>query len=310
MCKDDNDCNSILNGECSEDKKCRCKRDYAEYNNTSCAPLLGAYCSVDKLCALHNSICINNIYHLGMSCQTDETCEILLYSHCSNGTCVCRGGYAMVNETSCAPVLGEYCRRNQQCAPLNSQCVDNICLCKNDYVLQSDNKCVAKYLELSCKEDDDCNQVKFSICSYDKKCRCNTNYVALGITKCIGFIGEYCDKNEECISYNTICINNKCQCPPGYAAKSKQECDLVTSVYRCNDNSDCGDPWHNKCSAEKICVCNSNNISINKSTCSPLLNGYCWTDRQCAVANSFCFDYRCKCNHTFVPVSKNLCLPL
>lgn len=78
-----------------------------------------------------------------MSCQVDETCETILYSHCSNRQCICKGGYAMFNETSCAPVLGEYCRKSQQCASLNSQCIDNICLCKTDYLLQFDTKCVA-----------------------------------------------------------------------------------------------------------------------------------------------------------------------
>lgn len=84
---------------------------------------------------------------------------------------------------------------------------------------------ITEYLGQSCKENDDCNKIKFAICSHDKKCVCNLNYVALGIRKCIALIGEYCDQDEECITYNTICINNKCQCPARYATESKRECE-------------------------------------------------------------------------------------
>lgn len=60
-CRDDNDCKTIPNGKCSEYKKCSCKDNYAQYNNTSCALLLGEYCSKDKLCAPLNSSCTNNV---------------------------------------------------------------------------------------------------------------------------------------------------------------------------------------------------------------------------------------------------------
>lgn len=84
----------------------------------------------------------------------------------------------------------------------------------------------------------------------------------------------------------------------------------VGLLYTCSENLDCGDPWHNICSGDKKCICNNNNIAINKFTCLPLLEGYCWVDHQCVTKNSKCFDYRCKCIQSFRAVSDNLCVPV
>lgn len=79
--------------------------------------------------------------------------------------------------------------------------------------------------------------------------------------------------------------------------------------YSCDRVLDCGDPWHYTCYADKKCRCKNNHFSINRSTCSPGLKGYCWNDSQCNIHNSTCVDFHCKCIDKFVGVSNNLCLP-
>ncbi|XP_057338529.1 prion-like-(Q/N-rich) domain-bearing protein 25 [Microplitis mediator] len=412
-CKDSNDCIDILNSECSVRKKCECMSNYAEYNMTVCRPLLGSYCSKSQECATINSICSNNIcecgngliefsnnkctsHFIGKHCMINEDCEKILGSKCVNNNCTCKDNYAMVNTTACAPLLGEYCKSSQQCAPDNSICYNSKCQCDSNYVRQFNNICIPKAgrLNTSCDRDDDCVHIKYAVCSADQKCFCRSNYVALGDHKCIALIDEYCDSDEECISYNTVCIHNKCQCAKTFVMTTKYQCDHILLgstchkddncdvriknsvcsidntcvcrenyyalnrfecvpflngyclnndecrfnhsvcvenkcqckhnfqfvsetqckpidyLYECNEDLDCGDPWHIKCFSDKKCRCNPNNFIINRSTCVPLLRGYCWRDSQCIVTNSVCIDYQCKCKSNFMAVSGNLCLPV
>ncbi|XP_057335566.1 rh5-interacting protein-like [Microplitis mediator] len=412
-CKDSNDCIDILYSECSVSKKCECMSNYAEYNITACGPLLGSYCSENRQCATLNSICSNNIcvcgdglieysnnkctsHFIGKYCMIDKDCEEILDSKCENNDCACKDNYDMVNTTACAPLLGEYCKNNQQCAPANSICNNNKCQCDSDYVRQFNNKCLPKagHFKISCYKDDDCVSIKYAKCSIYQKCVCQLSYVAHGVDKCIALIGEYCDSDDECISNHTVCIDNKCQCAKKFAMRTKYQCDHISLgktclkddncdvgiknsvcsidnicvcrenyyalngfecvpvlheyclnndecrfnysvcvenkcqckhnfqsvsasqckpidyLYVCNDDLDCGDPWHIKCFSDKKCRCNSNNFLINRSTCLPLLKGYCWRDSQCFVPNSACIDYHCKCKQNFMAVSSNLCLPV
>ncbi|XP_057333973.1 neurogenic locus notch homolog protein 1-like [Microplitis mediator] len=410
-CKDSIDCIDILYSECSVNKKCECISNYAEYDISACGPQLGSFCSEIRPCATPNSICSNNIcvcgdglighsnnkctsHYIGKYCMVEEDCKEILNSKCVNNDCACKDNYDMLNTTACAPLLGEYCENNQQCAPANSICNENKCQCDLDYVRRFNNKCIpeAGHFKISCYENNDCVSIKYAQCSTYQKCVCPSEYVALGDDRCIALIGEYCDSDEECISYNTVCINNKCQCAKKFVMRTKYQCDHISLgrpchnnddcdigiknsvcsnnntcvcrnnyhalnefecapflhqyclnndecrfnssicienkcqcinnfqsvsesqckpidyLYECNEDLDCGDPWHIKCFPDRKCRCNSNNISINRSTCLPLLNGYCWRDSQCFVPNSACIDFQCKCKHNFMPVSGNLCL--
>lgn len=88
---------------------------------------------------------------------------------------------------------------------------------------------VAGLVKLPCDHDRDCSGVKYIHCSLDKVCSCKPNYVPLGRTKCVGLIGEICDSDDECISYNSVCVNSICQCPPGFYAPTKYQCDKSNS---------------------------------------------------------------------------------
>ncbi|XP_014295756.1 prion-like-(Q/N-rich) domain-bearing protein 25 [Microplitis demolitor] len=282
FCITDEDCDRIRHSKCSTEKKCICRMNNIELNQTTCAPILGGFCWKSELCATTNAVCIDNESKLGVSCKHDFDCKQIMNSLCSEDErCECISNYAEYNSTTCAPLLGGYCATNKLCAPLNSVCSYNICICDDGFSSNSNDRCQRRYLRISCIHDDHCVGIKYAKCSQDKKCVCKSNYVLLGDEKCIALIGEYCDSDEE----------------SGF-------------LYHCDQVSDCGDPWHNKCSVDKKCICNKNNVLINKSTCLPLLKGYCWVDHQCVVENSFCTDFRCECQRNFIPASTNLCIPV
>ncbi|XP_008556518.3 prion-like-(Q/N-rich) domain-bearing protein 25 isoform X2 [Microplitis demolitor] len=257
-CENNNGCIDILNSKCSVSKKCECISNYVEYNITACMPLLGSYCSENQPCATLNSICSNNIcvcgdglveysnnkctsHFIGKYCMIDKDCKEILGSKCVNNGCACKDNYALLNITACAPLLGEFCENNQQCAPANSICNNDICQCDFDYLRRFNNKCIPKtgHFKISCYEDDDCLGIKYAICSTYQKCVCQSNYVALGDDKCVALIGEYCESDEECISYNTVCINNKCQCPNKLIIRTKYQCDRISLGSRCHMDDDC-----------------------------------------------------------------------
>lgn len=76
----------------------------------------------------------------------------------------------------------------------------------------------------------------------------------------------------------------------------------------CHDRIDCNDPLRADCSDNNKCVCKSNHIASNNSTCLPLLDGFCWKNSQCITENSVCFYNSCQCKSDFLRVSNNLCV--
>ncbi|CAG5103239.1 Protein of unknown function [Cotesia congregata] len=363
-CEDDDNCKYIANSECRTDINiCICKSTHKFFNETTCAPLLGESCFENQLCAPLHSSCRNDKckcndgfiqyskkkclpHYIRMYCEDDDNCKYIANSECRTdiNICVCKSTHKFFNEITCAPLLGEHCKPNEQCAIKNSHSGSD-------------------FIPISCREDSHCSIIKYAVCSSDDNCKCKPNYVPLSHDKCLGTIGEYCNSNAECYSYNTVCLNNICQCSDKFYASSKTHCDpkkkyypvnefecllslygdclsnddcrLNSTVciynqckcqdnfspisetqcrpddyfYRCDQVIDCGDPWHYTCNADKKCRCKNNHFSINRSTCSPDLKGYCWNDTQCTTHNSTCVDFHCKCNDKFVGVSNNLCLP-
>ncbi|XP_074107816.1 uncharacterized protein LOC141533047 [Cotesia typhae] len=413
ICENDIDCDELLYSRCDRNIRCGCEPNYKEYNVTACAPLLGRYCSNDKLCALSHSSCLDNKclcnfgfvkfslekcvpHHIGMECVENADCRLVLNSVCINNHCVCKSNHVGLNDKVCAPTLDACCKRNQQCAPSNSICVNNKCQCGHNYLRTTKNQCVTfnEYFWKSCENSNDCEDIQYSECSVTKKCTCKMNYIPLGDKKCIALIGAFCNDNDECISIDTFCINNKCQCRKNFYAHSKQQCypiqlgttcrnnddcseairnskcstdkrcncienhyalnefkcapylfgncfsdedckfnssvcvgnkcmckidsravsdnqcQLIEYMYTCDNELDCGDPWHYRCDPDKRCRCNSNNYSINRSTCLPLLKGYCWKDSQCLSVNSACIDFHCQCRSNFIAICNNLCRPV
>ncbi|CAG5080977.1 Protein of unknown function [Cotesia congregata] len=338
-CEDHLDCADILGSQCSSNKKCECLLLYEEYNTTACAPLLGRSCSELKLCAVTHSSCADDIcicdhgfvkhsidkcvpHYIGMECEKNDDCRLLLDSKCINYVCACRDNYTPLNATVCAPQLGEYCRMDQQCAAANSICIKNKCKCQLQYESIDRNHClrtmfssVAGLDKFSCDHDGDCNDIKYSHCSLDKVCSCKPNYyyyyVPLGRTKCVGLIGEICDSDDECISYNSVCVNHICQCLEGLYAPTKYQCDKISLGSNCQANEDCSTSIINsECSSGKVCVCHKNYIASSKFECWPTLFEKCSINKDCQFNNSACFENKCQCLLGFRAVSESQCKPI
>lgn len=67
----------------------------------------------------------------------------------------------------------------------------------------------------------------------------------------------------------------------------------------CENEEDCSDILHAKCSTEKQCVCRENNLELNKTYCGPLLGAFCWKNEKCATNNAICIDSRCQCDENY-----------
>lgn len=70
----------------------------------------------------------------------------------------------------------------------------------------------------SCETDETCSsQVKFSKCSEDNICICTSNTIEINPRYCAPILGGVCWQTDECVTENSQCINNICQCVKGTA---------------------------------------------------------------------------------------------
>ncbi|KAH0535766.1 hypothetical protein KQX54_019043 [Cotesia glomerata] len=328
--------NSCRSNDGSEDYKNKYKpKHYAMISNTTCAPVLSQYCRPLEQCATINSecidgkcqceagyvnyfnkICVSNAEliagNFGISCKNDYYCIDFKYGECSHEKkCTCRSNYVALGDDQCIALIGEYCESDSECISYNTVCVDHKCKCPEKFIMQSKYQCDRISLGKTCKQDHDCQiAINNSLCSEDKVCVCTKNHYTLSSFECVPYLNEKCTTDDDCQPNFSACIDNYCQCTLLYRSVSFNRCELFGSLFNCKENLDCGDTWHNICSKDKKCICNNNNTYIDKSTCSPLLGGYCWVDHQCVVPNSICFDFHCKCRDDFRPVSSNMCMPV
>ncbi|XP_057333197.1 protein crumbs-like [Microplitis mediator] len=306
--------------------KCVCKKNYIRLNEKTCLPFLGEYCSTNGSCATENSNCIDNrcqckSQFIPLSsnkcitairekfCHTNNDCSEIKNAECTEEKkCSCKLNHAIMNEMACEPLLGELCTTNRDCITANSVCNINKCQCNRYYVAKSKNQCEPFTLGKPCENNMECFQIPNAVCSLKKICDCDKNHYAMDDQTCLPILGGFCSQDDHC-RYNTMnCVNNMCQCKSNFIAISGTQCKEKNLVPSCNEDFDCGDPWHGQCSEDEKCVCRENNIASNDWTCSPLIGGLCWTNRQCQVENSTCIDFHCECKSNFVSVSNHLCV--
>lgn len=79
-----------------------------------------------------------------IECMEHDDCKQISNAKCIDFTCSCKEHYAMINNATCAPLLGQYCRLQEQCATPNSECIDKKCRCEAGYVNYFNNICVSK----------------------------------------------------------------------------------------------------------------------------------------------------------------------
>lgn len=77
----------------------------------------------------------------------------------------------------------------------------------------------------------------------------------------------------------------------------------------CYQDGDCSVLSHLKCSENNKCVCKSGYVEINQSECKPLLNGMCFSDKDCVPSNSECVENKCRCKTDFLSVLNDQCIP-
>ncbi|XP_053597867.1 rh5-interacting protein-like [Microplitis demolitor] len=163
-------------------------------------------------------------------------------------------------------------------------------------------------LDKTCTSYKDCKNIENSYCSIHERCLCSSDYISINGTKCVEPLNQFCTKSKPCMTQNSICINNKCQCKPNFVKHLNAECIPMVFDDICYEDSHCVDIGQ-KCSSNQTCVCKDNYIALSSTKCAPLLNGYCLSDKDCYVKNSICVSSRCQCLSEHLPHSNYECEP-
>ncbi|XP_057331192.1 stabilin-2-like [Microplitis mediator] len=163
---------------------------------------------------------------LGDFCEMNIDCHEVMHAQCSKyKTCVCRPNHIALNSARCAPLLGENCWNNEECATINSVCLHSKCQCKNNYTANSNNLCESIEVNEPCNTHKDCRKTrKYTRCALDKVCQCDYFYVQMDDNSCAPILNRFCDENDKCAPHNSTCINNKCQCKANFEAVSRDQC--------------------------------------------------------------------------------------
>ncbi|XP_074115834.1 uncharacterized protein LOC141538344 isoform X2 [Cotesia typhae] len=166
FCLNDIECLRLDNAFCwTELHQCNCLTGYGELNkNGRCVPLIGGVCRVDAECQVPHAICVESKCQcrekfikisqtqcvqtsIGRRCEKDLDCNDILHVGCSvGGKCVCKDNHILLNNSKCAPLLGEFCWSDERCAVDNSVCFQNSCQCKTGYTFENNTYCSKLFL--------------------------------------------------------------------------------------------------------------------------------------------------------------------
>ncbi|XP_053593223.1 prion-like-(Q/N-rich) domain-bearing protein 25 isoform X2 [Microplitis demolitor] len=327
-CKNNEVCEKIQHAKCSEDHRCICKQNHFAINDTICGSLLNGFCMGSEECSVDNSICAEEKCQckvgfvqeskfkcipavLNKKCETEADCKDIWRSECSKDkVCICKANHTVVNGLRCAPLIGEFCIDAEDCAPYNSVCFKSKCECQSGFVTQFNTECVPPQLGKYCEMDIDCSGIRHSKCSSSNICICREHNIAVNNTSCQPILGSFCWKNEKCAPDNSNCVNNECQCKPSFTPESSTDCVKLPLGKSCYQDGDCSVLSHLKCSENNKCVCKSGYVEINQSECKPLLNGMCFSDKDCVPSNSECVENKCRCKTDFLSVLNDQCIPV
>ncbi|KAH0546299.1 hypothetical protein KQX54_008060 [Cotesia glomerata] len=284
-CEVNSNCDEIVNGECSNDKRCTCKRNSIILNEFTCGPKLGGACSDDEECLTENSECEDNLCvcktgffavntfdcrlvptKLGMPCNSKANCKHLYNSDCIRGQCACPSNTLAFDQTMCLSMIGGNCLSHNDCIPAYSVCNSSHCACQLQYVPASSNQCVLKSSAVDCRSNADCGDEMRRECSTDNKCVCKSNSIALGTYELL--LGD-----------------------------------------SCKSSLDCHNVQHAICTIRNNCECRSNFVAVNTLKCMSPLNEFCLNDSDCLIYNYTCKNSQCKCKFDFQPSLTNACEP-
>ncbi|CAD6227285.1 GSCOCG00006073001-RA-CDS [Cotesia congregata] len=157
----------------------------------------------------------------------------------------------------------------------------------------------------SCQKPFQCIDIAHSVCS-KKMCVCRLKNVRVSDYACAPILNGFCWKNETCMTENSMCIDNECQCKDGFLAEAN-ECLPVVIGSKCSDDAACASVKFAECSSNKSCVCSQNAIAINGRLCSVRLGETCQTNEDCAAVKSWCDDNKCQCKDQHFAYSEIEC---
>ncbi|XP_053594644.1 prion-like-(Q/N-rich) domain-bearing protein 25 [Microplitis demolitor] len=247
---------------------------------------------------------------LGMSCTNDKDCSAVLDSICSNNKkCICKPNHVQLNPTTCAPMLGEFCDNNRICGVNHSICIDNLCKCKIDFLPRSQVQCLPRILKSQCENDAMCDAIKFAKCSRNKICTCSSNTLLTRENRCAPILDGSCWNDSDCMTNNSVCIHNKCQCKTGFVRRNENTCNKGHLGMFCRSDKECNDIIeHSICLINNKCFCDFDYIPINGTICAPIINKNCFYDDLCATKNSDCIENKCQCKPEYT-FSIDKCIP-
>ncbi|KAH0561411.1 hypothetical protein KQX54_016610 [Cotesia glomerata] len=201
-CEHNDDCNDPGHSECSEDKICVCKlHNFIKYN--TCQPRLATH---------------------GTFCQSDDNCTLIKYMKCSeDNKCVCHDKTILINDATCAPILGGFCEKHAECIVDYSVCFNNKCQCKPKYKAVADDECRISPLRKPCVDTLDCDDIWHMKCSENKTCICKANHIEVNQTLCKPLLGAICHSNE-CGVNNSVCVDHERQFKPFFRRVSNHLC--------------------------------------------------------------------------------------
>ncbi|XP_057329072.1 prion-like-(Q/N-rich) domain-bearing protein 25 [Microplitis mediator] len=248
FCRQNNDCDDSERRYCSGNQTCICKPTYIELNDI-CQPILSGYCSKNEDCIPDNSFCYFNRCQckynfiavsndqcepilLGQKCESNVNCDSIKNAKCSEEKiCVCNENTLVLDKNTCVPHIGVFCLNDEECHIKALRCLNNKCECQPNHSSISDSQC-AKITTISdCFERSNCGDPLHTNCSKNKKCVCRSNHIAVQNETCLPLLESFCWNRNQCIAENSICIDNKCQCTPGYKRVSNNLCVSVRPFY-------------------------------------------------------------------------------
>ncbi|XP_008554071.1 prion-like-(Q/N-rich) domain-bearing protein 25 isoform X2 [Microplitis demolitor] len=327
-CMDDTHCQKSINYTiCNRENECVCNYGYFPKSDHTCGREFNAQCFPDEPCTTNNTICLDNICqcktnyvfrkrkcvpkHLNEPCETSTDCAEITFAECSEEkTCRCKDQYFAFNETNCALSIGGQCFTDKDCDVKHSSCWFGQCLCQLGYIAISDGKCISSEINRSCVNDHDCILITNAKCSKNHRCVCKTNHVKTDVSECAPLLNEACINDEQCVPDNSVCIHNKCQCKFSYLQRSINKCVLSYLYKNCTRDEDCSEIPFAKCSDANKCICHSNYVQLNLTTCAPLLGGFCTEHAECKAKNSICLDNECVCSNSYSPRAVDECVPI
>ncbi|CAG5075892.1 Similar to TNXB: Tenascin-X (Homo sapiens) [Cotesia congregata] len=350
-CEDSSYCHSNIDNTQCVGHRCECSANYGPKNGNECLSL--SRCDSDSDCKLKNFKCIDNECqckpnyllqeikclprYLGGLCEVSSDCINIDYAVCKRNECTCENGFFPINRSQCGRGLTVECSKDEECIIINSQCMKNKCRCRDGYTQSSAKFClpsefslngvnvitvyanictITEYFQGFCSTDDQCKSIPNSHCSKNNQCICREN-AQQSSSACAPSLNQSCSIANQCITENSMCIDNVCQCRDGYISESNDKCIIMTplsnnrileySEKSCVVSADCTAISNAMCSNKNKCVCKPHYVRSEQFKCSLQLEAYCQQDGDCITKNLTCFDEDCRCPKEFFQVSDNLC---